>query len=132
MTNEYLFAYGTLRHDIENKFATLLRRSAEWLGPGRVRGQLYLIADYPGLVRSEAEGDWVSGDVYCLQSPELIRVLDEYEGCDATQPAPREYSRLVTPVLLESGIWIVAFAYFYVLDVTRKRRIGSGDFLAGV
>ena len=125
-----LFAYGTLRRASNNDFATLLRRSAEWIGHGRARGQLYLISDYPGFVPSEIEGDWVYGDVYRLQTPELtFPELDRYEGCSATCAQPHEYRRSLGKVLLDTGMWIEASIYLYVADISRKQRILSGNFL---
>jgi len=125
-----LFVYGTLRRGSSNDFAKLLRRSAEWIGHGRARGRLYLISAYHGFVPSEIEGDWVYGDVYRLQTPELMFLeLDRYEGCSATCAQPHEYRRSPSKVLLETGMWIEASIYLYAADISGKQRILSGDFL---
>ncbi len=126
-----LFVYGTLRLGADNDFAKLLARQAYWVGRGRARGQLFMVQNYPGFVRSEPEGDWVLGDVYSLHSPQLTYVeLDRYEGCGFNDPLPHEYCRSPVPVLLDSGQWVEASAYLYALDISDKRRITSGDYLS--
>lgn len=129
--NENLFVYGTLRRGSANEPAALLHRSGRFLGHGKVRGRLYLIAAYPGLLPSSGDDHWVHGDVYRLDSPEIILPkLDIYEGCGPADPPPHEYRREIVPVLLDSGEWIDASAYVYASSVLGKREIPSGDFLA--
>lgn len=129
--SEYLFVYGTLRCGAENHAAKLLRQSADHVGRGRARGQLYMVADYPGLVPSDIQTDWVVGDVYHLHSPELTYPqLDKYEGCALDDPPPHEYRRSLIPVLLDCGAWIQSAAYVYVQDIAGKRRIDCGDYWA--
>jgi gamma-glutamylcyclotransferase (GGCT)/AIG2-like uncharacterized protein YtfP len=118
-----LFVYGTLRREVDNEFAAMLARSASFAGPGRVRGTLYLIAHYPGLILAGEGGDWVFGDVYNIEAHgETLRVLDEYEGSELFQ-------RLVTPVLMDSGEWVQAYVYIYAGDTRGKPAIEPGDFV---
>lgn len=122
--NPHLFVYGTLRTGAKNRFAALLRRSADRIGGGRVQGRLYRIANYPGFVPSRSEHDWVKGEVFRLANAgALFSVLDEYEG--------REFQRIVLPVLLDSGEWIEAWVYVYAGLVRAKPWIPSGDFFDG-
>jgi gamma-glutamylcyclotransferase (GGCT)/AIG2-like uncharacterized protein YtfP len=130
-TSKHLFVYGTLRHGTTNEVSQLLHSSADRVARGRARGQLYLVGDYPGFVPSETESDWVYGDVYRLNSPELTySELDRYEGCSPDDPQPHEYSRSLMPVLLDSGAWIEASVYLYTRDTEGKSRIISGDYLS--
>jgi gamma-glutamylcyclotransferase (GGCT)/AIG2-like uncharacterized protein YtfP len=118
-----LFVYGTLRRDFDNEFAAMLARSARFAGPSKVRGTIYLIAHYPGLVLSVEGGDWVAGDVYTLDAQgETLSALDQYE---ASEP----FQRVVAPVLLDSGEWLQAFVYIYTGDLHGKPAIVSGDFV---
>jgi gamma-glutamylcyclotransferase (GGCT)/AIG2-like uncharacterized protein YtfP len=127
--SQNLFVCGTLRHAIENEMARLLRASADWLGPAKTPGRLYKVSHYPGFVPSDAEEEWVSGDVYQLHSPESTYLeLDQYEGCGPSDPEPHEYRRAEIPVLLDSGKWITADAYQYAGETTGLARIVSGDF----
>jgi gamma-glutamylcyclotransferase (GGCT)/AIG2-like uncharacterized protein YtfP len=122
-TNNHLFVYGTLRPGFDNQAARLLHQSADYLGPARVRGKLYEIADYPGLVHcANAEDSWVHGDVYVLHSPaQTYDVLDKYEG--------NEYCRSVLSIELSASGWIEACVYVYTADIGGKQRIASGNYL---
>ncbi len=125
-----LFVYGTLRRNATNRHAALLHRAARFLGEAKMRGRLYRIAHYPGLVCSNGGDDWVCGDVYQLRAPAaMFRALDEYEGCGPGNPLPQEFRREVRPVLLDSGEWIRAYVYSYAGDVADKRRIPSGEYV---
>lgn len=119
----HLFVYGTLRPGFTNPAAQLLHASADHLGPARIRGLLYRIAHYPGLVPSQATEDhWVKGDLYLLHSPDsTYAALDEYEG--------EEYRRTVLPVQFPSGAWQEASVYLYTQDLAGKPLIPSGDCL---
>ena len=70
-----VFAYGTLMRGYERH--RLLEPSCTFLGSGRVRGRLVKLRGYPGLV--EGRGS-VLGEVYRLDDPELLPVLDREEG----------------------------------------------------
>jgi len=125
-----LFVYGTLRSGLANPFATKLQNSERLLGRARLKGRLYLIADYPGCVPSEHEGEWVHGEVYELKTPDATyQMLDDYEGCGAHDRGPHEFRRVILPVQLDSGRWIDASVYIFTQDVSTKQRIETGDFL---
>lgn len=98
----------------------------------RIRGKLYRVAHYPGFVPTEAEGEWVHGDLFLLHTPELMfSELDRYEGCAPGDPLPHEYRRCLIPVLLNFGTWLHAFVYIYAAYIVGKPIISSGDYLAG-
>jgi len=119
----HLFVYGTLRKGLDNPFAELLAESASYAGPGKVRGEICVIAHYPGLVLSG--GGWVMGDLFHFENAGLLRTLDEYEGTEGNN----EFRRVSTQALLESGEWVEASVYIYAGDASGKQRIESGDFL---
>jgi gamma-glutamylcyclotransferase (GGCT)/AIG2-like uncharacterized protein YtfP len=116
-----LFVYGTLRREVDNDVAAMLARSARFAGPGSVRGTIYLIEHYPGLVLAGEGGDWVFGDVYNVDG-ETLRVLDEYESSEPFQ-------RVVAPVLMDSGEWVQACVYIYTGETLGKPAIVPGDFV---
>lgn len=127
---EYLFVYGTLRRGTDNRFAQYLQKSGQWVGKGKINGRLYAIGGYPGVITSQIDGEWVVGDIYQLFHPqETYRVLDAYEGCGPDDPQPHEFSRVICPAFLDSGVWIDASIYLYRHNVAGKQSIESGDFL---
>src|SRR5262245_64481917 len=70
-----LFTYGTLMRGYG--LHRLLATGAKLLGAGSVRGTLLDLGDFPGLVDGAGR---VVGEVYRLDAPELLAVLDRAEG----------------------------------------------------
>ena len=129
MTSNLLFVYGTLMRGFDHPMAQLLSRGADFLGPARCRGRLYLVKHYPGLVLSEDADDVVFGDLFRLRQPdELLREFDMYEACGEGFAAPTEYVRQMLSVTLEGGA-TEAWTYIYNWPVAHLTRIASGRFL---
>ena len=94
MTSDRLFVYGTLMRGFDHPMATLLSRSADFIGEARCRGRLYRVKHYPGLVLSDDAGEVVFGELYRLRQPEeLLREFDMYEACGEGFAEPTEYVR---------------------------------------
>jgi gamma-glutamylcyclotransferase (GGCT)/AIG2-like uncharacterized protein YtfP len=131
MTSDLLFVYGTLMRGFDHPMAQLLSRSADFLGPARCRGRLYLIKHYPGLVMAGDPADVVFGELYRLRQPvELLREFDMYEACGEGFAEPTEYVRKTLPVTLEDGAAAIeAWTYIYNWPVAHLPRIASGRFL---
>ena len=122
-----LFVYGTLMRG--GAMHRLLEREAEYLGPGWVRGRLYRVDDYPGLVPGGGPGDRVWGECYRLKAPaRTLARLDAYEGCASGQAGRPEYRRERLPVHLETGAVLPAWVYVYRRPVHALRRIPDGRF----
>jgi gamma-glutamylcyclotransferase (GGCT)/AIG2-like uncharacterized protein YtfP len=130
MTSDLLFVYGTLMRGFDHPMAQLLSRSADFLGPARCRGRLYLIKHYPGLVLADDAAEVVSGELYRLRQPmELLREFDMYEACGEGFAEPTEYIRRMLPVTLADGAVSEAWTYIYNWPVAHLPRIASGRFL---
>lgn len=90
------------------------------------------MAQYPGVVESDAAEDKVIGEVYALttnpQRNDLLwKILDEYEGNDGTEYAL--YTRKKTSVvLLDRGTTLETWVYLYNRSVEALERIVTGDF----
>jgi len=93
-----VFVYGTLRREGSNHFRM---EGSSFLGEATVRGRLYKIDWYPGLVLDPA-GDPVPGEVFEV-GPEQLAALDEFEGVSAAEVEGSEYRRVETIAQLESG-----------------------------
>ncbi|MGF1621648.1 MAG: gamma-glutamylcyclotransferase [Rhodomicrobiaceae bacterium] len=125
-----LFVYGTLMKVSGSPMAKRLHAESAYVGPGRIRGSLYLLGYYPGLVRAERNTDCVFGEVVKLRNPlRSLRWLDSYEGCGPDDPEPRMYERVIVPVTLRSGETVTAWTYLYKGNVALARRLPGGRFL---
>jgi gamma-glutamylcyclotransferase (GGCT)/AIG2-like uncharacterized protein YtfP len=130
MISDRLFVYGTLMRGFDHPMAKLLSRSAEFLGPARCRGRLYLVKHYPGLVLSDDSEEMVFGELYRLQVPhELLREFDMYEACGEGFAEPTEYVRRMLRVTSDDGGAEEAWTYIYNWPVARLPRIASGRFM---
>ena len=113
---EYLFVYGTLRRGGSNDFRVT---GARFIGPGAVRGRIYQIDWFPGLIPDPAAG-WVRGEVYAADA-RMIEALDAFEG--------NEYRRVRVPVALDDGNTLEAWLWQWLGEIDEARRINSGDWL---
>ena len=52
-TNEYLFVYGTLLRQSQSPMSSLLLANSRFIDKAYIRGSLFDIGEYPGLVISE-------------------------------------------------------------------------------
>jgi gamma-glutamylcyclotransferase (GGCT)/AIG2-like uncharacterized protein YtfP len=128
---DLLFVYGTLMRGFDHPMAQLLSRAADFLGPARCQGRLYLVKHYPGLVLSEDPVEVVYGELFRLRAPvECLREFDMYEACGEGFAEPTEYVRRTLRVTREEGA-VEAWTYVYNWPVTHLPRIASGRFLEG-
>jgi gamma-glutamylcyclotransferase (GGCT)/AIG2-like uncharacterized protein YtfP len=128
--DDRLFVYGTLRKGGRGGMHHLLVDHARFLGNARVRGRLFDLGAYPGLVPSPEAGSWVRGEIHLLLDPaDTLARLDEYEGCSPRDLEPHEFARVEGDVLLDSGERSVAWVYVYTGSTANRREILSGDYL---
>lgn len=131
MENRYLFVYGTLREDAGHEMYHVLAQHAVYVGAATVRGELYSLGDYPGLVPRPDTTDVIKGEVYEIRNEALERtltVLDDYEGLGPEDPLPHEYRRELVHVTLGDGRQLEAWAYVVNRPLEGLGRIHSGDF----
>jgi gamma-glutamylcyclotransferase (GGCT)/AIG2-like uncharacterized protein YtfP len=127
---DLIFVYGTLMRGVAHPMAKLLSRSAAFLGEASCRGQLYMIAHYPGLILSDTPDEIVHGQLYRMHEPDtLLRTLDEYENCGSGFAEPTAYLREIISVTRGDGSVSEAWTYVYNWDVLETKRIASGRFL---
>jgi gamma-glutamylcyclotransferase (GGCT)/AIG2-like uncharacterized protein YtfP len=110
-----LFAYGTLMRGYP--LHRVLAAGATLLGPGRARGSLLDLGRYPGLIEGVGR---VLGEVYRLDDPELLPVLDREEGYN--------FERRRAVVTLDGGRRTRAWVYRYRGPRERARPISDGDY----
>lgn len=131
MAHDHLFVFGTLLSGYDHPMSRLLAERAEFLGEAHCTGKLYLVRHYPGLVRSATAAEQVFGELYRLRDGnDLLRTLDDYEGCGPDDPAPHEFVReRIAVTAARNGRTIDAWTYLYNRPVTHLPRIASGRFL---
>jgi gamma-glutamylcyclotransferase (GGCT)/AIG2-like uncharacterized protein YtfP len=128
MNSEYIFVYGSLMAGVHSRVAQTFHAQAEWVGSGRVRGLLYDLGEYPGLVLHQEES-YVQGQVFrILQTDILLPFLDEYEGLIPEHPAASEYRRELAAVQL-SDQFIHCWMYLYNQATGALPLIESGNYL---
>ncbi len=131
--SRYLFVYGTLRKDAGCEMYYLLASNAVFVGEATVRGTLYSLGDYPGLVPNRHAPDVVKGELYLIGSGALrstLAILDIYEGLGPNQPWPHQYRRMLVTATADDGCELEAWAYVVDRPLEGLRRINSGDFTA--
>ena len=128
--SNHLFVYGTLMRRFGHPMHEALARCADFIGEASVQGRLYDLGRYPGLVLSYTPADTVVGELYRLRAPDVLRVLDDYEGCAPGDPEPHEYVRRRVVVSDADGGAIEAWTYVYNRPVEQQARIASGRYEA--
>src|ERR1700758_1914049 len=126
MTSDLLFVYGTLMRGFDHPMARLLSAHADFLGPARCCGRLYLVKHYPGLVLSDDPAHVVHGELYRLRArDELLSEFDTYEAGGEAFPPPTEYVRQMLQVMRDDDAAIEAWTYVYNWPVAHLPRIES-------
>jgi len=129
--NPHLFVYGTLLSAAGHPNGARLQREARLMGEASMRGRLYRIEHYPGLVEGRDPHARVHGEAYALSDPaNALKWLDAYEGITLGKENQSEYERVERPVRLASGEPFTAWVYLYRKDVAPFRLIADGRWLS--
>jgi len=125
---DLVFFYGTLMTPFNRVGRLRVAQHLVHIGRGTIAGALFDLGIYPAAV--PASDARVLGEVYRMTHPTIVlQALDELEGCRAEEPDSSLYMRALTPVTLEDGRAVDAWAYFYNAPLGRAERIHSGDYL---
>jgi gamma-glutamylcyclotransferase (GGCT)/AIG2-like uncharacterized protein YtfP len=119
-----LFVYGTLRAGCRSVEAERLMVGARLLSHGSLRGCLYRVGEYPGLVLADT-ADPVSGELYWLVSTAQLSALDAWETADADGDSLAEYRRCLVTVHLSSGAAQLAWVYLFKRPVAGLRQLSE-------
>jgi gamma-glutamylcyclotransferase (GGCT)/AIG2-like uncharacterized protein YtfP len=126
---QYLFVYGTLLPGRAPTEITPTLRRLRAVGDGFVRGRLYDLGEYPGVVLDET-GEKIPGKIFRLpEEPEVLKRLDEYEEFDAAQPEGSLFVRKEWPVTRRSGSKkLICWVYVYNPHAGVAPTAAPGDF----
>lgn len=129
----HLFLYGTLLPELAHASlrGELLR--LEPVGTGFVRGHLYDLGAYPGLVLDRHDAGKVTGALFRLpdderQRAEILAALDRYEDAVASDAASGLFARRCETVIVPPGEECEAWVYVYQRDSAGAIRIPHGDY----
>jgi gamma-glutamylcyclotransferase (GGCT)/AIG2-like uncharacterized protein YtfP len=125
---DLVFFYGTLMTPFNRGGRLRVDEHLVYTGRGTIAGALFDLGIYPAAVPASDARVW--GEVYRMTHPTIVlQALDELEGCRAEEPESSLYTRALTPVTLQDGRVVDAWAYFYNAPLGRAERIHSGDYL---
>jgi len=107
-----VFLYGTLRpghapKEIADAVSRLRR-----VGAGTIRGRLYDLGAYPGVVLDDVAGE-VRGEVFAVPDAETLARMDAYEGYYAGDAVASLFLRVRVAVALEGGASEDCWVYVY-------------------
>jgi gamma-glutamylcyclotransferase (GGCT)/AIG2-like uncharacterized protein YtfP len=125
---EYVFFYGTLMTPFNRPGRQRIDQHLSYTGRGSISAALFDLGIYPAAVPASDGRVW--GEVYAISNArDVLQALDEIEGYRQGEPEASLYNRIETPVTLENGQELTAWAYFYNAPLGRAERIESGDYL---
>ena len=125
---ELVFFYGTLMTPFNRTGRLRIDQHLVPVGRGSIGAALFDLGIYPAAVPASDGRVW--GEVYEATQPFMVlQALDELEGYRPGEPESSLYTRVLTPVTLEDGRSVQAWAYFYNAPLGRAERIPSGDYL---
>nr|WP_295932647.1 gamma-glutamylcyclotransferase family protein [uncultured Dyadobacter sp.] len=122
-----LFTYGTLMRGFDNPYADKLRLSSNYIGKGHFNGKLFRVEWFPGAHYEPDASTLVHGEIYQLNSFEILEELDEYEDVLEDEAASL-YVRKVVPVRDGNGAVIPCWVYLYNKPVEDLPLIEDGYF----
>lgn len=129
ITPQFLFVYGTLLPGLAPPVIAPTVARLRRLGRGLVRGQLYDLGRYPGLILA-GHGPRVQGQVFALPpDPDVLRRLDRYEGFFPDAPERSEFIRRSWPVMVPGHGALACWVYEYGRPPLRATIVPDGDYL---
>jgi gamma-glutamylcyclotransferase (GGCT)/AIG2-like uncharacterized protein YtfP len=117
---DHIAFYGSLMREGGALQMLGLEDSFRFVGECRIAGQLYRVAEYPGL--KESATGVVAGELYEVIAPEALSALDAYEDYrpgEADSLFLRRRVRLLDPA-------VEAWVYFYDRPVREMELIADG------
>ncbi|HEX3570375.1 MAG TPA: gamma-glutamylcyclotransferase family protein [Acidobacteriaceae bacterium] len=109
-----LFVYGTLHPDLAPSEIASVVRTLEFVSPATVRGRLYNLGEYPGLILDDSpDAPLVSGDIFTVPDGRTLAALDEFEGFRVSNPDTSLFQRTHVTATLPDGGHRTCWVYVY-------------------
>lgn len=123
-----LFIYGSLL-ETDNEFGRYLKQHATIYKPGKFKGKLYDVGEYPGAIYLPDTDYKVHGIIIKLNDvKEALNVIDDYEGFGDDQLQPNLFIRKLLTVQTNDEN-VKCWVYLYNHPTTHLKQILSGDYL---
>jgi gamma-glutamylcyclotransferase (GGCT)/AIG2-like uncharacterized protein YtfP len=120
--------YGTLLMPFNRTAHVRIDDDLVFQGRGTIAAALFDLGSYPAAV--PYPDGVVRGEVFAVSHPDIVLgALDAFEEYRPAEPQSSLYIRQRTPVTMDDGTIVEAFAYFYNAPLGRAERITSGDYL---
>jgi gamma-glutamylcyclotransferase (GGCT)/AIG2-like uncharacterized protein YtfP len=124
----HLFVYGTLLSR-QNSYGAYIQQHCIFLQPGKFKGKLYDMGEYPGAVVQETGDQYVYGSIYLMDEPEkILAFIDDYEGFGDDQEQPNLFIRMLRDTETASET-MKCWVYLYNLPVEHFTQVKSGRYL---
>lgn len=121
-----LFVYGTLHPDAAPSEVRADVKRFRLEGRGTVRGKLYDLGEYPGLILEKRGAEDVSGHIFSIPpEPELLERLDRYEEYDPNSPSSSLFVRKLVQVKRDNGS--TERCWIYVLNPVKNLQLASAS-----
>jgi gamma-glutamylcyclotransferase (GGCT)/AIG2-like uncharacterized protein YtfP len=114
----HLFVYGTLHPDRAPAEIADIARRLEFVSAGTLRGRLYDLGDYPGLILDDApEAPTISGEIFAVPDGDTLAAIDAYEQFRPADPPNSLFDRTHAVVTLPDGSQQSCWVYVYNRDI---------------
>jgi len=111
-----LFVYGTLHPDRAPREIAHAARRLTLVGPATIRGHLYHLGAYPGVVLAshhDPAQPEVPGHLFHVPDAATLAALDAYEGFRPADPAASLFLRVEAPATTPHGAIHSCQVYVY-------------------
>ncbi len=133
LTARHIFVYGTLLSSFAGGDNPTMQGRARMVDSGSIPGLLVDNGEYPAAVPDAESPGRIRGEVHVVSvagAPELLEVLDRYEGYFPQRPAASLFVRERVTVSCDGGEQVSARTYRYNRSVNRLPMIPDGDYPA--
>jgi gamma-glutamylcyclotransferase (GGCT)/AIG2-like uncharacterized protein YtfP len=121
-SHEHVALYGSLMREYEEQDFIGVREKLEYVGDCTLRGELYSLGDWPGMVVGDGQ---VTGELFKVKDESAFAALDQTEHFVPAKPTGCKYLRrsvrLVEPE-------IDAWTYIYNWPLTDEPRVSGGSW----
>ncbi len=120
--DDYVALYGSLMRDEEAEDKPDVSSHVDFVGEATLRGDLYDLGDYPGLVPGRGS---VRAELFKLKDREALAKVDRFERYDAGN---REQSLYIRRLVRMANPQLDAWVYVYNGDVSSAHAVKDGDW----